>query len=58
MMLIGLTGNIATGKSYVASVLRELGAHIVDADLVARDVVRPGTPTLAAIARHFGASGL
>jgi dephospho-CoA kinase len=53
-MLIGLTGNIATGKSYVAGVLRELGAHIVDADLVARDVVRPGTPTLAAIARHFG----
>jgi dephospho-CoA kinase len=52
--LIGLTGNIATGKSYVAQVLREMGAHIIDADLVARDVVKPGTPTLATIAQHFG----
>ena len=54
MRLIGLTGNIATGKSYVAQVLRELGAQVIDADLVAHDVVNPGTPTLAAIAQHFG----
>ncbi|NJM40471.1 MAG: dephospho-CoA kinase [Anaerolineae bacterium] len=54
MILIGLTGNIATGKSYVAQVLHELGAHIIDADRVARDVVEPGTPTLVAIAQHFG----
>ena len=52
--LIGLTGNIATGKSYVAQVLRELGARVIDADQVARDVVAPNTPTLAAIAQHFG----
>jgi dephospho-CoA kinase len=58
MILIGLTGNIATGKSYVAQVLRELGAHIIDADQVARDVVAPGTPTLIAIAQHFGPSVL
>ena len=58
MILIGLTGNIATGKSYVAQVLRELGAHIIDGDLVARDIVELGTPTLAAIAQHFGESVL
>ena len=57
-VLIGLTGNIATGKSYVAQLLRELGAHIIDADLVARDVVAPGKPTLTAIAHHFGAGVL
>ena len=54
MTLIGLTGNIATGKSFVASVLRDLGACAIDADLVARDVVEPGTPTLALIADEFG----
>ena len=54
MTLIGLTGNIATGKSFVASVLRDLGACVIDADLVARDVVEPGTPTLALIADEFG----
>ena len=57
-VLIGLTGNIATGKSYVAQLLRELGAHVIDADLVARDVVAPGKPTLTAIAHHFGAGVL
>ena len=54
MTLIGLTGNIATGKSFVANVLRELGACVIDADQVARDVVEPGTPTLALIADEFG----
>lgn len=51
---IGLTGNIATGKSTVAHMLRELGAYVIDADQVARDVVEPGQPTLAAIVEQFG----
>lgn len=52
--LIGLTGNIATGKSEVTKTLRELGAIVLDADQVARDVVEPGRPALADIARVFG----
>jgi len=54
MYLIGLTGGIASGKSSVASRLAERGAVVVDADKVAREVVEPGTPALAAIADHFG----
>jgi dephospho-CoA kinase len=53
-ILIGLTGNIATGKSEVTKTLRELGAVIIDADLVAREIVQPGQPALAKIARAFG----
>jgi dephospho-CoA kinase len=53
-VLIGLTGNIATGKSEVARMLRELGAHVIDADQLAREVVEPGQPALAEIARVFG----
>lgn len=52
--LIGLTGNIATGKSEVSKALRELGAIVLDADQVARDVVEPGRPALADIVRVFG----
>ncbi len=52
--LIGLTGNIATGKSAVTGILRRLGAHVIDADQVARDVVEPGQPALAQIAAAFG----
>ncbi len=55
MYLIGLTGGIASGKSVVARRLAEHGAIVVDADQVARDVVEPGTPALAAIADQFGA---
>ena len=54
MLVIGLTGGIASGKSTVASMLRELGASIVDADLLARQIVEPGMPALADIARRFG----
>ena len=54
MLLIGLTGGIASGKSVVATRLRELGAVHVDADQLAREVVEPGTPGLAAIAETFG----
>lgn len=57
-MIIGLTGSIASGKSTVANMLRELGLPIVDADVVARDVVEPGTPTLAAIVESFGQEAL
>lgn len=52
--MIGLTGNIATGKSEVARMLRELGAHVIDADQLAREVVEPGQPALAEIVRGFG----
>jgi len=52
--LIGLTGNIACGKSTVLRELRRLGAATLDADLVAHQVMQPGTPAHAAIARAFG----
>ena len=55
MYLIGLTGGIASGKSVVARRLAEHGAVHVDADALAREVVEPGTPALAAIAQQFGA---
>jgi dephospho-CoA kinase len=54
MRLIGLTGNIASGKSTVARMLADRGAVIVDADLLAREVVRPGTPALARIVERWG----
>lgn len=54
MLLIALTGGIASGKSTVAARFAELGAIVVDADKVAREVVEPGTPGLAAIVEHFG----
>ena len=54
MFLIALTGGIASGKSLVSSRLAEHGAVLVDADVLAREVVEPGTAGLAAIADHFG----
>ncbi|MDQ2661733.1 MAG: dephospho-CoA kinase [Actinomycetota bacterium] len=54
MYLIGLTGGIASGKSTVARRLVEHGAVHIDADEVARRVVEPGTPALAAIVEEFG----
>ncbi|MGB8385646.1 MAG: dephospho-CoA kinase [Dermatophilaceae bacterium] len=54
MLRLGLTGGIGSGKSSVAGVLRELGALVTDADLVAREIVEPGRPALAAIAAEFG----
>lgn len=53
--VIGLTGGIASGKSTVARMLAEMGASIIDADQVAREIVRPGQPAHDAIAATFGA---
>lgn len=54
MLKVGLTGSIAVGKSFVCECLRELGAHVLDADITAREVVAAGTPGLRAIADAFG----
>ena len=54
MYLVGLTGGIASGKSYVASLLGELGASTVDADQVAREVVVPGSTGLVQVVGAFG----
>ncbi|GAA3651086.1 dephospho-CoA kinase [Nocardioides ginsengisoli] len=53
-MRVGLTGGIASGKSTVSSILRELGAVVIDADQIAREVVAKGTPGLAAVVEAFG----
>lgn len=58
MPLVALTGGIASGKSTIARRLAEHGAIIVDADQVVRDVQRPGSPVLEAIAAEFGAEML
>lgn len=54
MYLVGLTGGIASGKSYVASALAELGASTIDADQVAREVVVPGSTGLVQVVAAFG----
>ena len=51
---VALTGGIATGKSYVANRLRAAGVPLVDADVLSREVVAPGTPGLAAVRKRFG----
>jgi dephospho-CoA kinase len=54
MLVAGLTGSIATGKSMVSGIFKELGAFIVDADIAARQVVAPGKPAWVEIIRIFG----
>lgn len=54
MLKVGLTGGIGSGKSTAASRLQELGATIIDADQVAREIVEPGQPALAELAEAFG----
>jgi dephospho-CoA kinase len=54
MLRVGLTGGIASGKSLVAAELAALGATIIDADVLAREVVEPGTPAFSAIVERFG----
>ncbi|WP_454010268.1 dephospho-CoA kinase [Aeromonas sp. Marseille-Q7275] len=54
MYVVAITGGIGSGKTTVANQFAALGIEVVDADLIARDVVAPGTPALAAITSHFG----
>jgi dephospho-CoA kinase len=54
MLLIGLTGNIASGKSEVAKMLAERGATLIDADVLAREAVRPDTQALKDIVKRWG----
>lgn len=53
-MKVGLTGGVASGKSTVSEILRELGAVVIDSDQIAREVVARGTPGLAQIVAEFG----
>ncbi|MDT4896838.1 MAG: dephospho-CoA kinase [Acidobacteriota bacterium] len=55
MLRVGLTGSIGVGKSFVSSVLAELGCRVLDADRTAREVVAAGTPGLRAVVEAFGA---
>lgn len=52
--ILGLTGGIGSGKTTVANLFAELGIELIDADLVARELVQPGSPALSAIANQFG----
>ena len=58
IMILGLTGNIASGKSTVAGFFAEAGAKLLSADQLAREVVRPGSPLLRQIVARFGAEVL
>ncbi len=53
-MILGLTGSLGSGKSLVSSILRDLGARVICADEIAREVVAKGSPALQEIAREFG----
>ncbi|WKX98199.1 hypothetical protein Q1695_013685 [Nippostrongylus brasiliensis] len=54
MVIIGLTGGIATGKSSVSEMMRSRGLHVIDADAVARKVVEPGTSAYGKLRKEFG----
>ncbi len=56
--VVGLTGGIGSGKTTVANLFAKRGIELVDADLIAREVVEPGQPALAQIAEHFGSNVL
>ena len=58
MLRLALTGGIATGKSHVANRLREASVPVVDADVLSREVLAPGTPGLDAVVARFGSSVL
>jgi dephospho-CoA kinase len=53
-IVLGVTGNIASGKSTVVNILKEFGAHHIDSDVVYHDLVQPGQPLLARLAETFG----
>jgi dephospho-CoA kinase len=55
-LVVGITGGIGSGKSAVTRCFEQRGITVVDADVVARLIVEPGTPALAAITEHFGAA--
>lgn len=54
MLKLGLTGGIATGKSAVGKIFVKLGAHLIQADAVAHDLMQPGRPVYEEVVRHFG----
>ncbi len=54
--IVGLTGGIGSGKSAVSALFEKKGIKVIDADLVSRQVVEPGTPALSQIAAHFGSN--
>lgn len=54
MITAGLTGGIATGKTTVAKIFKQAGAHVIDADRIAREVVKSGRPAWQEIVQHFG----
>lgn len=56
VLLVGLTGGIGSGKSTVSAMLAERGAVVIDADVIAREVVEPGRPAYAAVVERFGPS--
>jgi len=58
MLVVGLTGGIGSGKSAASKIFSELGRPVIDADLVAREVVEPGEPALGKIVTKFGADVL
>ena len=55
MLRVGLTGGLASGKSFVAAALQDLGCHIVEADHVGHEVMAPGGPAHGPIVQEFGA---
>ena len=56
MKVLGITGNIAAGKSLAASMLAERGAHVIDADAVVHELYHRGTPVFEAVTARFGES--
>jgi dephospho-CoA kinase len=54
MLMVGLTGGVASGKSVVSQILKEEGAYLVDADQIARELVQPRTPTWKELIKAFG----
>jgi dephospho-CoA kinase len=54
MLTVGLTGGVASGKSVVSQILKKEGAHLIDADQIARELVQPGTPCWKELVRAFG----
>ena len=54
MLRVGLTGGLACGKSAIAKMMADRGAQVIEADAIARDLMRPGQPVYEAVVKHFG----